>query len=63
MDHFRRFGRRFPVPSSLQIAQELRILSADENARERCALEDGMQETASWEAIIGHRQAIALKPE
>lgn len=57
MDHFRRYGRRFPVPSSLQIAHELRVLSADENARERCAEEAGLLPTASWDEIIGHRSA------
>ena len=53
MNHFRRFGRRFSVPSSLQIANELRVLSADENARERCAEEEGLPQTASWDEIIG----------
>jgi len=55
MNHFRRFGRRFSVPSSLQVARELRVLSADENARERCAEEEGLLQTASWDEIIGHR--------
>ena len=57
MDHFRRYGRRFPVSSSLQIAHELRVLSADENARERCAEELGLLPTASWDEIIGRRPA------
>ena len=57
MNHFRRFGRRFSVPSSLQIAHELRALSADENARERCAEEEGLLQAASWDDIIGRRAA------
>ena len=57
MTHFRRFGRRFSVPSSLEIAHELRALSADENARERCAEEEGLLQTASWDEIVAHRPA------
>ena len=57
MNHYRRFGRRFSVPSSLQIAHELRVLSADENARERCAEEEGLPQTASWDDIIGRHSA------
>ena len=46
MNHFRRFGRRFAVPSSLQIAHELRALSAEENVRIRCTKEEGLPEAA-----------------
>ena len=61
MDHFIRFGKRFPIPSSLQILHEFRMLSADEDARARCAEEDGLPRTASWEEIIRRRQSLALK--
>jgi len=33
MSHFQRFGRRFPVPSTLQILHELKVLSASEDAK------------------------------
>ena len=61
MDYFIRFGKRIPIPSSLQILHELRMLSADEDARARCAEEDGMPQTASWEEIIRRRQSLAIK--
>jgi hypothetical protein len=61
MNQFRRFGRRFSVPSSLQVLHELRALSAEQNARERCAEEDGLPAAASWEDIIERRQTLALK--
>jgi len=61
MDHFRRFGRRMPVPSSLQVSRELRLLSAEEDARARCAEEDGLPGTAGWDEIIGRRQLSAAK--
>ena len=61
MDHFIRFGKRIPIPSSLQILHELRMLSADEDARVRCAEEDRLPRTASWKEIIGRRQLLALK--
>ena len=46
MDHFRRFGRRIPVPSTLQISHELRALSAKENSRTRCSEVDGLPGTS-----------------
>jgi hypothetical protein len=61
MDHFLRFGRRFPVPSSLQISRELRLLSAEEDVRARCAEEDGLPRTARWDEIIGRRLLLAVK--
>jgi hypothetical protein len=61
MSYFVRFGKRIPIPSSLQILHELRMLSADEDARVLCAEEDGLPTTASWEEIIRRRQLLAIK--
>ena len=58
MAHFRRLGRRFSVPSTAQILHEFRALSANEDARLRCANEDGLPGTASWEDIVGHRAQL-----
>jgi hypothetical protein len=59
MTTFRRFGRRFSVPSTVQILHELRALSAREDARVRCANEDGLPKTARWEDIVAHRTQFA----
>jgi hypothetical protein len=56
MIYFRRFGRRMAIPSILQIAHELRGFSQDD-ARMRCAAEEGMPMTASWDEIVAHRAA------
>jgi hypothetical protein len=53
--YFRRLGRRFSIPSTVQILHELRALSADEDMRMRCADEHDLPETTSWEEIIAHR--------
>ena len=58
MTHFRRFGRRFSVPSTVQIARELRALSANEDARLRCANDHGLPNTASWEDFVAHRAQL-----
>ena len=55
MSHFQRFGRRFPVPSTVQILHELKVLSAGEDARTRCASEYALPETTSWGEIVAHR--------
>jgi len=46
-----RFGRRMPLPSTLQIRHELKVLSELEAARKKHALHDGLPETASWDDI------------
>jgi hypothetical protein len=63
MSHFRRFGRRMPIPSTLQISHELRVLSRQEDARVRCAEGERLPVTASWEGIIAHRQAAVQRRE
>jgi len=55
MSHFQRFGRRFPVPSTLQILHELKVLSASEDAKTRCAREYSLPATTSWDDIVAHR--------
>lgn len=46
-----RFGRRMPLPSTLQIRQELEVFSKLEEARVKYALQDGLPQTASWDDI------------
>ena len=63
MAHFRRFGRRMPVPSTLGVSHDLRVLCADENAREHCAEADGLPTPASWEETGGHCRTLAFPPK
>lgn len=56
--HFRRLGRRFSIPSTAQILHELRALSANEDARMRCAKDHDLPDTASWEDIVAHRAGL-----
>lgn len=53
-----RFGRRIPIPSTIQLRHELRLLCAEENVRERCAKDEGLSASASWENIYGHRDEV-----
>ena len=55
-----RFGKRVPLPSSIQVRHELRLFSAQEDARHRCAGEIGLAETASWDAIIARRRELGI---
>ena len=63
MAHFRRFGRRMPVPSTLAISQDLKALWADETVREQCADADGLPSAASWEDIVVRRRELAVASE
>jgi hypothetical protein len=62
---FMRFGRRRPVPSSVQIKHELRNFCAQEDVREECAVRQGMPSASTWDEIYAHRAAetgAATKP-
>lgn len=52
-----RFGRRIPLPSTVQIIHDLKRMAADDEARTKCAREDGLADSTSWEAIGLHRAA------
>lgn len=53
-----RFGRRVPVPSSIQIRHELRSFIAGENVRELCAEAEGMSSSATWDEICARRASV-----
>jgi hypothetical protein len=59
MKAFVRFGRRVPLPSTIQILHELRVFSAQEDIREHCADAEGLPIAASWDTICAHRAATA----
>lgn len=50
-----RFGRRSPIPSTVQILHDYRVFSEDREMRERCATEEGLSLDASWDDIVVHR--------
>jgi hypothetical protein len=50
-----RFGMRVPIPSTVQILQELRAFSTEQNVRELCAEADNLPTSASWEQISARR--------
>lgn len=54
-----RFGRRIPIPSTVQILHGYRVFAEDRVVRERCAVEDGPAATASWADIALHRAGSA----
>ena len=59
--HKPRFGRRHAIPSSVQVRHELRQFSAQEDARERCALAIGLGARATWEAIVVRRRELGIE--
>ena len=54
-----RFGRRIPVPSTVQILHELMAFSGREDVRERWATEDGAPRTTPRAEIVSHKTGLA----
>ena len=61
MNKFIRFGRRFPLPSTVQIRHELRAFCAAEDVREECATKLGLSAAATWDEIYAHRAATTAQ--
>ena len=55
MKSFIRFGKRFPIPSTVQIRHELREFCAEETVRKVCAKAEGLSDNAPWDEIYAHR--------
>jgi hypothetical protein len=58
MQKFVRFGRRLPIPSTLEIRHDLRAFSAEEDVREECAVAEGLASGATWDDIYAHRAQV-----
>jgi|KBSMisStandDraft_5_1062788.scaffolds.fasta_scaffold224244_5 hypothetical protein len=58
MKPLKRFGRRIPVPSSVQVRHELRSFIAESNVRELCAEAEGIKSSATWDEICAHRAKV-----
>jgi hypothetical protein len=55
MKSFIRFGKRIPIPSTVQIRHELRAFRAEETVRKACAKAEGLPDSAPWDEIYAHR--------
>jgi hypothetical protein len=51
MTQTHRFGKRIPLPSTVQILHELKVLSGQEDAKRQFAIKLGLSETAMWDEI------------
>jgi len=54
-----RFGRRIPVPSTVQILHELMAFSPQQDVRERCVAEGGAPGTTFRAEIVSHKPGQA----
>ncbi len=61
MNKLVRFGRRLPIPSTVQIRHELRAFCAAEEVREECAAKEGLAKESTWNDIYAHRMAAAAQ--